>query len=248
MRYGYLILILPFLLLSCTPLRVVRLEPTTDKIEYDYGQKVVTDQSSGSEVAISYYDATRDYIVFDLAVENTGDRALTFDPASCTLVPDVGPVSPAIDPEVQLLTMDLEQLQRQRTQRALTGVGAGLIVAGLAFDAGAIGNVGAEGVANAPNFAEEVALSTTEAVVFSIVSANEADTRMAAAVPANQLLFPTSRYFWLDHALRITTIQPGEVAYGKVVFPRNDQASSFAFQVEVDGRVLSFKFKQTVMR
>lgn len=250
MRHFYLSLSLLFLLSSCTPLRVVRLAPAVESTEYDYGQPVLRQNTTDAEVTVSYYDATPNYLVFNLMVENKGDANFNFDPASCLLVPDVGPVTAAINPEVQLLSMDMDEMKRSRTQRTLAWVGAGLLVAGVAADVagdGLLGN-GAEGVANNVSFAEELAFSTVDAVVFTVANTTTANSRVANALPADQVPIPESRIFWLDHSLRITTVRPGEIAFGKVVFPRNDQATNFSFQVDVNDRKLKFPYDQQVFR
>lgn len=247
MRYAYSAFILLVLLSSCTPLRVVRVEPVSKDFQYDYGQQVVTESIPTASVAVSYYDATAQYLVFNMSVENTGDYAINFDAASCQLVPDVGPVSSAIDPEVQLLSMDMDQMQRARKQRTFAWVGAGLLVAGVVADAsGLVGGAG-DAVGNI-SLAEELALSTADAVVFTVANTVAQNSRVAGAEPSSEIPVPESRYFWLDHSLRITTIQPGERAFGKVVFPRNDEATNFSLQVRIEDQVLTVPFKQKVFR
>jgi len=245
MRYLFFIVTVMFAFSSCTPLRVVRLEPTVETQEYDYGAKVVRTASADAEIVVSYYDASPAYLVFNLAIENKGSTALTFDPVSCQLIPDIGAAAFAIDPEMQLLSMDIESMQRTRRSRALTWVGVGLAVTGVALDAtNALG--AAEGVASG-NFTEQLAVNAADAIVFSVANANNAANARIAA-PPQDIPVPENRFFWLDHSLRVTTIQPGEVAFGKVVFPRNDQASLFNFSIDIDGGTIEVPFRQTVFR
>lgn len=244
MKHLYYLLFSLVLLSSCTPLRVVRLSPAVETAEYSYGEQLVRQSSRAAEVTVSYYDASRSYLVFNVSVENKGDAPITFDPATCKLAADVGPEVLAIDPEFQLLTMDIDNMRQERKSRAMAWVGAGLMVAGAV--AGASIDGGESSIANL-GIAEELALSAVDATVFAVVqSTNNANAR-ANAVPAD-IPVPENRFFWLDHSLRITTIQPGEVAFGKVVFPRNDIASLFTFKAEVDGGIFEVPFTQKVFR
>lgn len=234
---------------SCTPLRVVRLEPDPSaSVEYDYGEKVVTETTRSADIRVSYYDATPNYLVFNMSVANTSDAPLVFDPAESQIVPDVGPVSSAIDPEVQLLSMDLDNLRRAKNQRTMAWVGAGLLVAGAVADVSVGGFGGGEGLVNGTSFAEELAFATTEVLTFAVIDGATRPNRMLGNAPLQELPVPESRQFWLDHSLRITTIQPGETAFGKLVFVRNDEASEFSVQVSVDGQTVRFPFDQKVFR
>ncbi len=249
MKHHYLIIPTVLLLITaCTPLRVVRVEPEEATAAYSYGNKVYQASTDELAVAINYYDASPQYLVFDLAVENTGEEAFDFSPESCQLVPDIGPASPAIDPELQLLSMDLEHMDRQRNRRTWSYIGAGVAIAGIV--AGSVGDpvVGGEGaIGNA--FAEQLTLTTVDALVFAVVSSSDGQESVERRVPSgSEVPVPENRYFWLDHSLRVTTIRPGETAFGKVVFPRNDQATRFDFQVSVRGETFSFPFRQQVFR
>ncbi|MEM6770668.1 MAG: hypothetical protein AAF597_08805 [Bacteroidota bacterium] len=243
MKPFYFVCLALIFLSSCTPLRVVRLAPVEETGEYSYGQQLVRKTASAAEVTVSYYDASPSYLVFNVSVENRGDRPINFDPVSCSLVPDVGTEQRAIDPEFQLLAMDIEQMRQTRKNRTMAWVGAGLMVAGAV--AGATIDAG-EGVANI-GLAEELALTVVDATAFAVVQ-SVANSNARNNAPLEEIPVPESRFFWLDHSLRITTIQPGEVAFGKVVFPRNDEASKFSFRTEVDGVFFEVPFNQQVFR
>lgn len=244
MKYIFYLSFFLILLSSCTPLRVVRLAPAVETTEYSYGEKIVRQRASTSEVAVSYYDASPRYLVFNVSVENKGDYPITFDPTTCVLRPDIGVEQQAIDPEFQLLSMDMETMRQTRKNRAMTWIGAGLMVAGAVAGAG-IDN-GGEAVGNLA-LAEELAFTAADIAVFAVAqSTAEANSRNNP--PPQDIPVPENRYFWLDHSLRITTIQPGEVAFGKVVFLRNDEASSFTFRALVDGVDFAVPFTQKVFR
>ena len=222
-------------------MRVVRLAPVSETQEYSYGEILVRDVQGDAEVVVSYHDASPKYLVFNMMIENRGSSAITFDPATCILVPDTGPVRQAIDPEVQLLSMDVRNLKRIRRGEALTYVGGGLLVASLAWDyASLIGEESAAGLTGVQEFARVV----TNNGSFVVLQAADATTSIAARITDDEVPVPENRRFWIDHALRITTIQPGELARGKIVFERNDAASLLNFQVEVAGNNFNIPFRQ----
>lgn len=247
MKNIYLLALLTLILSSCTPLRVVRLEPDTDEITWRYGEKVVSDETSAAKVEVSYYDASPRFIVFNLEVENTGTAAFDFDPVNCLLVPDVGPVSPAIDPEIQLLSMDVQTIRDEKNRRTLAWIGAGITVAAVAVDV-ANGNA-ADDFNNSTFFAQDLAISTFQNLTFTLVDAQNARNYYRNTIPdQGEIPTPSNRFFWLDHALRITTIQPGQKVFGKIAFPRNDAATVFSFNVTVNGGEFKFPFTQQLFK
>jgi hypothetical protein len=241
------LILFSLLLTACTPLRVVRLEPDTDETTFRYGEKVVSDETAGTKVDVSYYDASPRFIVFNLEVENTGTEPFDFDPVSCLLVPDAGPVTQAIDPEIQLLSMDIKTIQDQKANRTLAWVGAGILVAGVAVEL-ANGN-SADDFVGGSYFATDLALTSAQNLAFSIVDVNAERDYIRNAVPFDdEIPVPSNRFFWLDHALRITTVNPGQKVYGKIAFPRNDDASTFSFNVSVEGNEFKFPFQQQLFK
>lgn len=249
MKNVYLLSLLLFTLIlsACTPLRVVRLEPDTEETTFRYGEKVVTEETAGARVDVSYYDASPRFIVFNLEVENTGTEPFDFDPVNCLLVPDAGPVSRAIDPELQLLSMDIKTMQEQKNSRTLAWIGAGVVVAGVAVDLANGNNF--DDFSGGQFFAADLALTSVENLAFSLIDVRSQRDYIRNTIPfEDEIPVPANRYFWLDHALRITTVQPGQKVYGKIAFPRNDEASSFSFNVSVRGNEFSFPFTQRLFK
>lgn len=247
MKYLYFSFVLLFLLSSCKPFQVVRLEPENEPTSYRYGEKIVTEEAADVGVSVSYYDASRNYLVFNLEIENKGEEPFNFDAATCLLVPDVGPVNSAIDPELELLSMDIQTAKEQKNRQTWAWIGAGVLVAGTVA---AIASDGADVVDVTPStLAEDLAFSVTDAITFSVIDAAITSEVVRNSIPTGaEIPVPENRYFWLDHALRLTTIAPGQKAFGKVVFPRNDEAADFTFQVTVEGKEFSFPFSQQVFR
>lgn len=250
-RYLYFALVLLFLT-SCSPLRVVRLTPEdeTQVDRYLYGNPILSQTERGVTVNVNYYDASRDYLVFDLEVVNNSGERFDYDPAQTTLIPDVGESVQAIDPEVQLLAMDIETIRQIKTNRTLGWIGAAVLVAGVTYDIANGSNAVADGAAN--NFGDqlltELSLNVVDALTFAVVDNTINNDYRNAAPYAGEIPTPENRFFWLDHSLRLTTIQPGERAYGKIVFPRNDEASNYKFLTSVAGQEFAFNFVQRVFR
>jgi|GEM_PF-2667048 len=231
------------LLGSCASPYVARLEPKDETSVYRYGEKLVTKADGQAEVTVSYYDSSPKYVVFHLGVKNTGDAPFNFDPATCLLVGDAGPVQQAIDPEVQLLATDLQTIKDIRSNQvfAIASVAASLTGAVLA-------GTGGVGRADAL-FYGETALYAAGDLGYVMDGYNPEDEVVRGVItPLNgNEPAPNSRYFWLDYAFRITTINPGQSAFGKIAFERNDAATNLLFKVAVQGKEFTFPFSQKLI-
>jgi len=232
------------ILSSCAPLRVVRVLPEreADVVRYNYGAAIQESQAGTATAAISYYDATSDFLVFNVEITNQGKAAFHFDPAAILL--HAGPVVvEAIDPELYLLDMDLTTVRQQRNARTWGWIGAGALVAGTIA-------IAAEGDSESFDNDNVVAAAAVEAVAEAawLVAYTNDVRRERAYLAPEDLPTPTNRAFWLDYALRITTIAPGETAVGKLVFPRQDHANGLTINVPMPEGEVSFGFIQRVMR
>ena len=177
-------------------------------------------------------------------MDNIGSAPFNFDPATCLLVGNAGPVREAIDPELQLLATDLEARKTLRNDQILGLTGTALNVAGAVLAA-------TNGVAPADAlFYTEVGLNTAMDLSFNLVrpDAHDEVARGAALPLGGAEPAPDSRYFWLDYAFRLTTIDPGKSAFGKIAFERNDEATEFVFKVTVEGEEFSFPFTQKLFK
>lgn len=220
------------------PLRVVRVAPPDeDRVaRYAYGQAVQRQRSGAADVELAYYDATEDYLVFDLTIANMGGGDFLFDPATVTLVPEDQEAIPAVDPEFHLLSLDLRNMRRQRTSRTLGWVGAAVLVGGAAY---AVAND--LDSSNSDNDDSAAAYWGASAANASAVALASGGGNLVAPDPEN-------RYFWLEQSLRKTTLRPGEAIFGKLVFPRTDEARNFTVELLLDGGAPAFPFAQSVYR
>ncbi len=249
MKHLYPLVLLALLGTSCgRPLQLVNVHPSDDATvdRYTYGNPILRKERSGVAVEANYYDASPDYLVFDVQVFNDSDRDVLFDPVLSSLSSASGGLQRALDPEFELLSLDWRALERQRTGRTLAWIGAGVLVAGTAY-AIANGSGSGENVTPAPTSTQVAAQLTTsvaDAMSFYIIEgAGDPRSSSSAAVPD-----PSDRFFWLDHSFRITTVRPGERAMGKLVFPREDAASRLRLSVGVGEEAFEFAFDQRVLR
>ena len=245
-------LFLLLLLFSCgTPLQVVRVEPAREDLidRYRYGSAIQHQETDEASVEVSFYDATRDYLLFDVEITNHSTEDILIDPAETSLQLPTGTRLSAVEPEYQLLSMDLESVRKQRQSRTLAWASAAVMVAATAY-----------AIANSDN--ATVSEPNTDAVIISNLGSQVADVmtyvvleeegrRLAReTVPdAGEMPAPDNRFFWLDYSFRKTTLRPGESAVGKLVFPRADDSPTVEVVVPVgtDGPFI-FPFRQRVFR
>lgn len=244
MKFIFTLIIFSFLLSACSSPYVARLNPQTETYTYRNGEKLVTQSDGRAQVTVSYYDSSPKYVVFHLAVDNLGETPFNFDPATCLLVGDAGPVRQAIDPEIQLLASDLENVKELRSDQVLALTGTALNVAGAVL----AGTNGVEPV-DALFYAETALYTTVDLSLILQGGKIEDDVVRGAALPLGGAEpAPDSRYFWLDYAFRITTIGPGKSAFGKIAFERNDEAANLVFKVTIEGEEFSFPFSQKLFK
>ena len=217
---------------------------------YLYGNAVLQQQVGPASVNISFFDATQKVVVFNLEVRNEGSEPITYDPAASVLTgPGVGNVRSAIDPELELFSLDMREVKRRRTNRTLAAVGAVAAVAGTVYAV----TSDAPAAEFVPAYtAQDAAIDLTFAVVDLGVNAGMAalyDRRFAPAPEGVAAPGPDNRLFWLDYAMRKTTIMPGEAAIGKLVFERTLEEGVCQLTTEVPGvGEAEFAFRQRVFR
>jgi len=182
MKHLIALFLLSLLLGSCAAPYVARLEPQIETNVFRNGEKLLTQSAGQAQVTVSYYDSSPKYVVFHMAVDNVGDTPFNFDPATCLMVGDAGPVRKAIDPEVQLLAIDLEGRKELRNDQIMGLFGTALNVAGAALAA-------TNGVQAADAlFYSEVALNTGLDLSFNLQSDDlQNEVVRGAAIPLGQI-------------------------------------------------------------
>ena len=251
MQHFYYLFLVALFLGSCgRPLQMVRIEPESEDTvdRYFYGNAIQQLQQDGITVETNFYDGTPEYVIFDVMVVNDSEEEVLFDPVATILYTGEQQGHHALDPELELFSLDMEVLHREQGRRTMAWVGGALlVVAGTAY-AITQGSSPTEAPTAANRTADlvgDLSLSLYDIALFNIV---DTEQRIRTAVQPTELPDPDNRFFWLDHAMRRTTIRPGERAVGKLIFPRSDEVDRLRLSVSVEERRFDFTYQQRVYR
>ena len=252
MRHLYLLFFILTLLFSCgRPLQVVRVQPADEgRIDrYRYGSAIQHAESDGVGVDASFYDASPEYLLFDVEIYNDSDGDILVDPADAALELPGGRVRQAIEPEYQLLGMDLESVRKARQSRTIAWATAAVLVAASAYALSVPSDGAGQALASDAGIAYDLTFQAVDVMNYVLVGNDDLLLRRNA-VPADAALPPPdNRFFWLDYSFRKTTLRPGESAAGKLVFPRVDDDTELELIVPAGAdHVFRFPFTQRVFR
>lgn len=140
----------------------------------------------------------------------------------------------AIDPEAQLLNMDLlasRQEARQKNAWLIAGLPAAATVTAVAvIDNNNTNNDNASGISN--NLSNDDRWG--QPIIYNEVGATRQYLSPVEADP----------WFWSDQTLRKTTLEKGEQVRSKVLFPREKALSRFELAVQVAEISFNFGFLQ----
>lgn len=250
MKHCYPVLLILFTVTACAPIpTILRVDPapSAEVAEYRYGNPVLAEDFARIRVEANFYDASGDYLIFDVQVVNDGPEPILFEPSESAIIAEQASFSPALDPEFELLALDRAGLQQARAQRTVNIIG-GIALVGTVAYALADGAGGGNNQNDNTLLAANVVGSVADISTFVLLNANGGDPRTGYQIGSPEVPSPYSRYFWLDHSFRKTTIKPGQRAYGKLVFLRQDEARSLQLIVSAAGHDYHFDFDQTSLR
>ncbi len=251
MKHLYPLCLCLFLVSACgSPLQVVRVAPEyeEDIDRYRYGNPVQSHTDGEVTVEVSYYDASRDYLVFDAEVMNHSDRDILFDPVDSYITFAGGRRVTAEDPEFQLLSMDLHAVEKARTARTLAWAGAAVLVAATVYSVANADAAVPEATTDAAIVAD-LGIRVADAMTFAVLQQNNSAIQRNWLPAPDDIPGPDNRFFWLDYSFRKTTLRPGESAVGKLVFARSDVDEHLLLTVPVAGRqTYTFGFTQRIYR
>ncbi len=244
------------LFVSCaTPQSIVRVEPQAERADltsrYFYGIQIIGQTIGEMTAEAGFYDAEPDFLIFHIELENISTtEAYDLDPADFYLRTGEDNRIRAIDPEVQRLGMDVEQSINVAKQKnanlamGLLAIGATVAVGVADFNqAGAVAADNANAIATVANVSLDVA---TTAAILLIPDDNRTVNYYAPPYSGN--VPPTyDRLFWLDHALRRTSLRPGERIVGKLVFPRADFISDVQLVMPLPDGEAVLPFRQEII-
>ncbi len=250
MQQFYSLVLVALISTSCgRPLQLVRIEPESEATvdRYFYGNAIQQLEQDGITVETNFYDATPDYVIFDVMVLNDGAEEVLFDPVATILYTGENQGHHALDPEIELFSLDMEVLHREQGRRTMAWVGGALVVAGTVY-AIAEGSSPTETPTASSRTADlvgDISISLYDAAFFNIL---DTEQRLRTIAVPTDVPGPDNRFFWLDHALRRTTVRPGERAVGKLIFSRSDEVDRLRLSVSVEERRFDFAYQQRVYR
>jgi len=233
---------------SCyTPKAVIRIEPDSEDVRWQYGQAFARQQANGLEVQAAYNGMNREYLFFDVEIINYEEEEVLIDPSRFFL--DVnGFQRRAIDPEAFLLGLDMEASKREANSKntaivlsvvAVAATAAIIIAADNNSSNG--NNVNANNASNVGQDINDIALATDVVSIFPSLVVDLSNNNQAGEVPPPN---PKDRDFWTDFTLRKTTLRQNERVTGKVLFPLTELTDRFKLVMPVEEGAFRLQFKR----
>jgi hypothetical protein len=227
------------LLASCaTPRAIIRMNPVSENVRWNYGQAFASDTVTGIVVEAAFDRSTPEYNIFDVTVINRSNMNYVVSPADFHFQEvryDEGPVNiyRALDPENMLLAIDKKESKDQADAKN-AAIGA-VVVAGAVVATAAIvaANSNDVEVRHHHRHADPGILVATP--IF-LGGSNEP---MAAMTEAER-----RRDMWANGTVRKTTLEPGYRIDGKVYFPRFEKPATYVLRLPVDEQFAQIAFNQ----
>jgi len=234
---------------SCySPKPVLRFKPEETNTTWEKGKEFVSYKNGEYEVYSSYYGSNDKYIIFDIeVVNNKGEEFLVapekiklytgrWDNLHQNVIYDSIP-SNAIDPEAELLKIDMENSRAEASSKNAQVAALAILSAAVP-----IAIVASTNDYNHPN-RNINSVSNTDLVEVSTDLALGA-TVINQANQENQIAsLNDNKYTWEASSLRKTTLSPGYSIRGLVFFPIPDiNAEKIRFDVPIPGSFIIFKY------
>jgi hypothetical protein len=236
-------------LTSCfAPKPVLRFKPEETNTTWEKGKEFVSYKRGEYQIHSSYYGYNDKYIIFDIEiVNNKGDEFLVapediklyqgvWDNTKQSVIYDSIPVR-AIDPEAELLNIDLEnsraEASRKNSQVAVAAIFAAAIPLAIVATSG--------DMHSSNNYQRSI--SNTEMVDAGIDLAI-GTTAIKQVSQENQIVsLNDSKFNWEASSLRKTTLSPGYSIRGLVFFPvPSINCRKISFDVPTPNGNVTFKY------
>jgi len=227
------------LLASCaSPRAVIRMNPVSEDVRWNYGQAFASDTVDGIVVEAAFDQSTPEYNIFDVTVINGSNMSYLVDPAKFTFKETRYDDSPAnvysaLDPENMLLSIDQKE-SKDEADAKNAAIGA-VVVAGAVVATAAIAAANSNDVDMFhhhrhpdPGFlvAAPLLLDGTDEPI--------------AAMTENQ----RRRDMWANGTVRKTTLEPGYRIDGKIYFARFEKSATYVLQLPIDEQFAQIPFNQ----
>jgi len=232
---------------SCfTPKPVVRVEPDSENVRWQYGQAFARQQTGNLEVQAAYNGNNKEYLFFDIEVTNFGEEEVLVDPREFYLNVN-GLKLRAVDPEAFLLGLDLDASRREaNSKNAAVAIGVAAVAATAAIIATADGDGNSNSSNNGNVNSYDGGYNNLDLAfdVVSIVPSLIIDLSSPRVVEEMPPIDHQDRNFWTDYTLRKTTLRKGERVSGKVLFPTHTLDDRFQMVLPVESSTFTMQFKR----
>ncbi len=244
----YFLALLAVILNSCAiPQPVIRMDPLAEEIRWDYGVAFGRIQSQKYDVRAAYVDHDREMLFFDVIVYNHSNEDILISPEKLYLKTAHGGRRYALNPESNILSMDLRQSQKEADAKNMA-VAAGIAAVGtavaIALTDDGVDDNGALQVIDGAQIGLDLYIGLS-----GLAYASLGETYYAPPPPPDEGLPSRElRSFWTDYTLRRTTVAPGESVRGIVVIRRMDELAELELVIPVGEEDYSFIFKQRLIK
>lgn len=220
-----------FIIASCaTPSPVVRITPKETKTTWEQGKEFVSYQKNDFTIHCAYHGINDKSLIFDVEVINNSPEDFLLAPEQFVMYTDSGKWDPitnqivystfpinATDPEYELLKLEMEEsvtiakMKNNQTASAIVAIVSIPVIAAAAISDANDSN---------DNNEEEVEVSRTEMAATSTIVTLDAINEGQVNNANNMGTIYDNQNVWLQHALRKTTLGPGESLRGLIYFPK----------------------------
>lgn len=227
-------------LASCaTPKAVIRMNPVSENVRWNYGQAFASDTVLGIVVEAAFDNTTNEYAIFDVSIINNSNMDYLVDPVLFRIEKIISEVEhntelKAIDPESVLLNID-KQLSQNEADIKNAKVG-GAIVAGAILATSVA--IAVSDVGDVHRHHREVDPNLIIAAPILLDDSANYDTKDYVSS------IERKREMWASSTIRKTTLQPGYKIEGKVFFPKFVSPGFYNLNIPVDDETISIQFVQ----
>lgn len=228
------------LLVSCaSPNAIVRMNPVSSNVRWNYGQAFAADTVMGIMVETAFDKSTQEYNIFDVKIVNGSNLNYLVDPLNFTIEertdnPSYAHVYRAIDPETMILSIDKKMSQAVADDKNAN------VAAGVALGVLAVATVALAVADDSHDYNNhrvyEPNLYLAAPLVLEAASNNVPYDYVSTA--------DQQRDMWVTSTLRKTTLSPGYRIDGKVFFPRFENPGVYLLKLKVDEEYIEIPFTQ----
>ncbi|KAA9331865.1 hypothetical protein [Adhaeribacter soli] len=240
--YRYLLPVAALLLTSCvSPYSISQLKPQAEETTWLWGREYVQQTAEGITVKVAYENNDKNYALFNVSIENNSEKTILADPAlfSCKLkgrllTAKQTQKQPARDPETVFLNLE-KQRSRQYAEEANATIRQTTEVL----------------TETASSIASRKQGETPEAREQRLYEREEANYRREQEeikLEVDRLSLNQQKFYFEQELLRKTTLPSQSFIYGKVFFPRHENAETYELILPIGGQSFTFRFSQVLHR